>query len=161
MRLKLTEQFYTCVLSILALNGSEAGGDLVLIGPQCFLSVNHVQRLLSKRDNFQPRFHSNKAWLLGIQLGIRVCNLYYLTLIFLGIQEVCEAERALGIMWTKTGAGHYSRHPCPREAKGRGDPGGDRYVGLGVRVTRRRPNTFLINVGLTLKYLGGAFLQAL
>ena len=83
--------------------------------------------------------------------------MYYLTLIFLGIQEVCEAERALGIMWTKTGAGHYSRHPCPREAKGRGDPpGGDRYVGLGIRVTR----TFSINVAGTLKYLGEAFLGA-
>ena len=61
-------------------------------------------------------------WAYNRELGF--CNLYYLTLIFLGIQEVCEAERALGIMWTKTGAGHYSRHPCPREAKGRGDPRG-------------------------------------
>lgn len=102
-------------------------------------------------------FHSNKAWLLGIQLGIRVCNLYYITLILLGIQEECEAERALGIMWTKTGAGHYSRHPCPREAKGRGDPWGrplHRARGQGHKEETK-------HLGGTLKYLGEAFLRAL
>lgn len=38
---------------------------------------------------------------------------------FLGIREVCNAERALGIDWKKTSAGHYSTVPCPREAKGK------------------------------------------
>ncbi|XP_068751351.1 uncharacterized protein [Montipora capricornis] len=35
-----------------------------------------------------------------------------------GIHEVCEAEKALGILWKKTVAGYYSKHPCPRDAKG-------------------------------------------
>ena len=83
--------------------------------------------------------------------------MYYITLIFLGIQEECEAERALGIMWTKTGAGHYSRHPCPREAKGRGDPWGrplHKARGQGHKEETK-------HLGGTLKYLGEAFLRAL
>ncbi|KAJ7390600.1 hypothetical protein OS493_023989 [Desmophyllum pertusum] len=35
-----------------------------------------------------------------------------------GIREVCEVEKALGILWKKTVAGRYSAHPCPRGAKG-------------------------------------------
>jgi hypothetical protein len=31
---------------------------------------------------------------------------------------MCKAEKALGISWKKTSAGHYSRVPCPRDAKG-------------------------------------------
>ena len=37
---------------------------------------------------------------------------------FPGIREICDAEKALGIQWTKTSAGHYSKTPCPRGAKG-------------------------------------------
>lgn len=144
------EQFYTCVLSILALNGREADGDLVLIGPQCLSSVNYVLKVSIKTWSLPASFSLKGYYLL------RCCNLYYLTLIFLGIQEVCEAERALGIMWTKTGAGHYSTHPCPREAKGRGDP-----RGRPLRRTRGQGhNEETKHLGGTLKYLGEAFLGA-
>lgn len=36
----------------------------------------------------------------------------------LGIREVCDMEKALGILWKKTIAGRFSAHPCPRGAKG-------------------------------------------
>ena len=35
-----------------------------------------------------------------------------------GIREVCDVEKALGLLWKKTIAGRYSAHPCPRGAKG-------------------------------------------
>ena len=52
-----------------------------------------------------------------------------LSFFHVGIREVCDVEKALGLLWKKTIAGRYSAHPCPRGAKGEWDT-----VDLGLKM---------------------------
>ena len=60
--LQLNRPFYSCVLSCLAMNASEAGGDLALIKTSLLFSsmicTIKVVRSVSKQGQLQPRCHS-------------------------------------------------------------------------------------------------------
>ena len=50
--------FYSCVLSCLAMNASEAGGGLALIQTSLLFSCIKAVRSVSKQGQLKPRCHS-------------------------------------------------------------------------------------------------------